>query len=107
MLNQTLCIVSHAACAGLRHRKVGEAADQHALFRWIAKAAKETPAVDSVCLRDGDLSYSHKARLPCTHALYAHASASPNTTFVAISAHFHNSFRAPSGARRPSTSSGL
>lgn len=90
MPNQSMCIVSHSACAGLRHREVGEAAGQSAMFGWLAKAAADIAAVEGVCLWDADLTTGHKARHPCTHALYAHASASPNTTFVAISAHFHN-----------------
>jgi len=84
-----MCIVSHTACAGLRYREVGESPGQGALFGWIAKVAKELAAVQGVCLWDADLTFGHKARHPCTHALYTHASASPNTTFVAVSAHFH------------------
>ena len=89
MRGPRMCIVSHDACAGLRHREVGESSGQYALFGWIAKAAKELAAVEGVCLWDADLASGHKARHPCTHALYTHASASPNTTFVAVSAHFH------------------
>jgi hypothetical protein len=99
MPNQSMCIVSHSACAGLRHREVGQSANQHALFGWLAKAAIETAAVDGVCLWDGDLTYRHQARLPCTHALYAHALASPNTTLVATSVHFHSFI--PRHVRRP------
>jgi len=65
MPNQSMCIVSHSACAGLRHCEVGEAAGQHALFGWLAKAAADIAAVEGVCLWDADLTTGHKARHRC------------------------------------------